>query len=199
VLPLLAALLLSFSLLVTLVLSTSTLSAKADSMDQQSEPMRMGGMQQWATDHQALLDAKLGGLKAGLKLTANEETLWGPFEAAVRDAAKMRMEHMRAMMDRMRGMNDDEQRSPVDHIEAMATHMSEAASALAKIADTAKPLYASLDEPQKRVFGWLGRELLMMGHDHPGMGMMGHEGMGMMRHGMGTMHREPDDDNSDDE
>jgi hypothetical protein len=38
-----------------------------------------------------------------------------------------------------------------------------------------------------------------MGHDHPGMGMMGHEGMGMMRHGMGTMHREPDDDSSDDE
>jgi hypothetical protein len=189
-----------FPLLAALVLSTSDLSAKADPMDQQSEPMRMGGMQQWATDHQALLDAKLGGLKAGLKLTANEETLWGPFEAAVRDAAKMRMEHMRAMMDRMPGMEAHERRSPVDHIEAMATHMSEAASALTKIADTAKPLYASLDESQKRVFGWLGRELLMMGHDHPGMGMMmGHEGMGMMRHGMGTMHREPDDDNSDDE
>jgi hypothetical protein len=188
-----------FPLLAALVLSTSDLSAKADPMDQQSEPMRMERMQQWVTDHQALLDAKLAGLKAGLKLTANEETLWGPFEAAVRDAAKMRMEHMRAMMDRMPGMEADERRSPVDHIEAMATHMSEAASALTKIADTAKPLYASLDASQKRVFGWLGRELLMMGHDHPGMGMMGHEGMGMMRHGMGTMHREPDDDNSDDE
>jgi hypothetical protein len=189
-----------FPLLAALVFSTSVLSAKADPMDQQSEPMRMERMQQWATDHQTLLDAKLAGLKAGLKLTANEETLWGPFEAAVRDAAKMRMEHMRSMMNRMPRMEDDEQRSPVDHIEAMATHMSEAASALTKIADTAKPLYASLDESQKRVFGWLGRELLMMGHDHPGMGMMmGHEGMGMMRHGMGTMHREPDDDSSDDE
>ena len=29
-----------------------------------------------------------------------------------------------------------------------------------------------------------------MGHDHPGMGVMGHEGMGMMHHGMGTMHRD---------
>jgi hypothetical protein len=189
-----------FPLLAALVFSTSVLSAKADPMDQQSEPMGMERMQQWAADHQVLLDAKLAGLKAGLKLTANEETLWGPFEAAVRDAAKMRMEHMRSMMNRMPRMEDDEQRSPVDHIEAMATHMSEAASALTKIADTAKPLYASLDESQKRVFGWLGRELLMMGHDHPGMGMMmGHEGMGMMRHGMGTMHREPDDDSSDDE
>ena len=46
---------------------------------------------------------------------------------------------------------------------------------------------------------WLGRELLMMGHDHPGMGMMGHEGMGMMRHGMGAMHRDLDDDSAGDE
>jgi hypothetical protein len=198
VLPLLAALLLSFSLLATLVLSTSAMSAKADPMDQQSEPMGTERMQQWAANHQVLLDAKLAGLKAGLKLTDDEETLWGPFEAAVRDAAKMRMEHMRAMMDSMPGMEDEERPSPVDHIKAMATHMSEAASALTKIADTAKPLYASLDESQKRVFGWLGRELLM-GHDHPGMGMMGHEGMGMMRHGMGTMHREPDEDSPDDE
>ena len=68
-----------FPLLAALVLSTSDLSEKVDPMDQQSEPMRMERMQQWVTDHQALLDAKLAGLKAGLKLTANEETLWGPF------------------------------------------------------------------------------------------------------------------------
>jgi zinc resistance-associated protein len=188
-----------FSLLVALVLSSFALSANADPMDQRSGPMGMERMQQWATDHQALLDAKLAGLKAGLKLTPDEEKLWGPFEAAVRDAAKMRMEHMRAMMDRMRGMEDAERRSPVDHIEAMAAHMSEAASALTKIAETAKPFYASLDESQKRVFGWLGRELLAMGHDHPGMGMMGHEGMGMMRHGMGTTRGGPDGDSFDEE
>ena len=140
-----------FPLLAALVFSTSALSAKADPMDQRSEPMGMERMQQWAADHQVLLDAKLAGLKAGLKLTANEETLWGPFEAAVRDAAKMRMEHMRAMMDRTPGMEADGRRSPVDHIKAMATHMSEAASALTKIADTAKPLYASLDQSETGV------------------------------------------------
>jgi hypothetical protein len=163
--------------------------------------MGMKRMQHWAADHQALLHAKLAGLKAGLKLTPDQEKLWGPFEAAVRDAAKMRMEHMRAMMDRMRGTvgEDAERRSPVDHIEMMAAHMSEAASALSKIADAAKPFYASLDDSQKRIFGWLGRELLMMGHGHPGIGMMGHEGVGMMRHDMGTMRRGPDDDSSDDE
>jgi hypothetical protein len=162
--------------------------------------MGMERMQHWAADHQALLDAKLAGLKAGLKLTPDQERLWEPFEAAVRDAAKMRMEHMRAMMDRMRGMmaEDTERRSPIDRIEMMAAHMSEAASALTKIADAAKPFYASLDDSQKRIFGWLGRELLMMGHGHPGMGMSG-DGMGMMRQGTGTMRRGPDNDSSDDE
>ena len=189
------------SFIMALVLSTSAMSAKADSMDQRSGPMGTERMQRWAVDHQALLDAKLAGLKAGLKLTADQEKLWEPFEAAVRDAAKTRMEHMREMMDRMRGTMGAEvgRRSPVDHIEMMAAHLSEAASALTKIADTAKPFYASLDDSQKRIFGFLGRELLMMGHGHRGMGMMGDEGMGMMRHGMGTMRRGPDDDSSNDE
>jgi hypothetical protein len=191
----------SVSLIAALILSTCALSAKADQMNQRSGPMGMERMQHWAADHQALLDAKLAGLKAGLKLTPDQEQLWGPFEAAVRDAAKMRMEHMRAMMDRMRGMmgEDAERRSPVDHIEMMASHMSEAASALTKIADAAKPFYASLDGSQKRIFGWLGRELLMMGQGHPGMGMMGHDGMGAMRQEMGTMRRGHDDESFDDE
>jgi hypothetical protein len=50
--------------------------------------------QHWAADHQALLNAKLARLKAGLQLTPDQEKLWGPFEAAVRDAAEMRMRHM---------------------------------------------------------------------------------------------------------
>jgi len=186
-------------LITALVLSAGVLSAKAAPMDQGSAPMGMERMQHWAADHQALLDAKLAGLKAGLKLTPDQEQLWGPFEAAVRDAAKMRMEHMRAMMDRMRGAMGEgaERPSPVDHIEAMAAHMSEAASALTKIADTAKPFYASLDDSQKRIFGWLGRELLMMGQGHRGMGMMCHEDM--MRQGMGTMRQGHNDEGSDDD
>ena len=89
-------------LIAALILSICALSAKADQMDQRSGPMGMERMQHWAGDHQALLDAKLAGLKAGLKLTPDQEKLWEPFEAAVRDAAKMRMEHMRAMMEGMR-------------------------------------------------------------------------------------------------
>ena len=95
----------------------------------------------------------------------------------------------------MRGMGGDgEQQSPVDRLGAMADRMAQAAAALKQVAETAKPLYASLSDSQKRVFGFLGREMLMMGHGHGGMGMMrhGHGGMGMMRHDRGGMGDEGD-------
>ncbi len=137
-------------------------------------------MQHWAADHAALLDAKLAGLKAGLKLNPDQEKLWGPFEAAVRSAAEMRMRHMMGRMERMRGgmgPEDEEEEggpaSPVDRLEAMADHLSEAADAIKKVADAAKPLYASLDDTQKRMFGMLGREMMMVDHGHGGM-MGGH-------------------------
>ena len=158
-------------------------------------------MQHWAADHEALLDAKLAGLKAGLKLTPDEDKLWPPFETAVRDAAKLHMEQMKAMMDRMQkmremmqSMNKSEEMkgmtapgeavSPVDRLEAMGQRMSERGAAITKVADAAKPLYGSLDDSQKRRFVLLGRALFMMGHGHPGMDMM-RSGMGMM--GGGSM------------
>ena len=168
--------------------------------DESSQPA-MERMQHWAADHEALLDAKLAGLKAGLKLTPDEDKLWPPFETAVRDAAKLHMEQMKAMMDRMQkmremmqSMNKSEEMkgmtapgeavSPVDRLEAMGQRMSERGAAITKVADAAKPLYGSLDNSQKRRFVLLGRALFMMGHGHPGMDMM-RSGMGMM--GGGSM------------
>jgi hypothetical protein len=151
-------------------------------------PDQMRGRQVWEADHEALLDAKLGGLKAGLKLTPDQEKLWVPFEAAVRSAAQMRMQHMQAMMERMHKMRNEmdqemtdrpdmmemgeagEGTSPVDRLAAAADRLSKAAGAMKQIADTAKPLYGSLDDSQKRIFGFLSREMLMMGHGTGGKG-----------------------------
>ena len=160
-----------------------------------NNPPPMQRMQHWAVDHEALLNAKLAGLKAGLGLNPDQEKLWGPFEAAVRDAAQLRMQHMKERMERMHGMGgpdmgedegEGEQASPIDRLEAMADHMSEAAAAMKKVADAAKPLYASLDDTQKRLFVMLSRDMMMLGHGHRGMmergGMMerdhGHPGWG---------------------
>ena len=60
--------------LAALVLSTFALSASADPSDERSGPMGRR-MQRWAADHQVLLDAKLAGLKAGLKLTQDQDTV----------------------------------------------------------------------------------------------------------------------------
>jgi hypothetical protein len=187
--------------------------------DESSEPA-VERMQHWAADHEAMLDAKLAGLKAGLRLTSDQDKLWPPFETAVRDAAKLHMEQMKSMMDRMqkmremmRSMQKSEDMkdieaagpavSPIDRLEAMAQRMSDRGAALKKVADAARPLYASLDDSQKRRFVLLGRGLFMMGRGHPGMEMMRGEqgmmgGMGMMgggtmgEGGMGMMGRRPD-------
>ena len=162
-----------------------------------SQPAGMERMQHWATDHEALLNARLAGLKAGLKLTPDQEKLWAPFEAAIRDAAKLRMDQMKAMMDRMREMREmmghmqdsndmrdmgpaGQASSPVDRLEALAKRMSERGTAMLNVAEAAKPLYASLDDLQKRLFGLLGGDALMIGHGHRGMGMMGGMGKGKM-------------------
>ena len=168
--------------LTTFAASVFAVAIVAGAAAQADNPRPMHGMQHWAADHEALLNAKLAGLKAGLGLNPDQEKLWGPFEAAVRDAAQMRMQHMKERMEMMRGgpgqdMGEEEEGepgSPVDRLEAMADHLSQAGAALKKVADTAKPLYASLDDTQKRVFVMLGREMMMLGHGHGGMMEWGH-------------------------
>jgi hypothetical protein len=171
--------------------------------DESSGSMRMERMQNWVADHQALLDAGLAGLKAGLKLTSDQEKLWPPFETAVRDAAKLRMEQMKSMFERMQKMRDmmgsmkesgdmketpapGEAVSPVERLGALGQRLSERGAAITKVADAAKPLYASLDDSQKRLFALLGREMVMMGHGQRGMEMM-RVGKGMMGGGTGMM------------
>jgi hypothetical protein len=156
--------------------------------DEASQPA-MERMQHWAADHEAMLDAKVAGLRAGLRLTSDQEKLWPPFEAAIRDAAKLHMEQMKSMMERMRKMHEtmmrgepDEAVSPIDRLEAIGQHMSARGAAIEKVADAGKPLYESLDDSQKRRFVMLGRALFMMGHGHPGAAMMRHGAMG--REGM---------------
>jgi hypothetical protein len=139
--------------LAALAVSGLSLTAMGASGDQPG----MERMQHWAADREAVLDAKLTGMKAGLKLSPDQEKLWGPFENAVRDGAKSRMDAMQAMMETR---EQGERMSPVDHLDAMADRLSKAAADVKKIADAAKPLYASLDDSQKHSFGTLGRMLM---------------------------------------
>jgi hypothetical protein len=138
-----------------LSISAFDLTAAVAAGDQSAEATRKERMQHWAADHEAMMDARLGGMKAALKLTPDQNPLWEAFENAVRGAGKARMDDMRQMME------NRERMSPAERMEAMSGHMARRADELKTIAQTAKPLYGSLDETQKHKFELLGRDMMM--------------------------------------
>jgi hypothetical protein len=166
------------TLLAALFVSSISAPVLAVAAEGDQQASRAERMQHWAADRETMLDAKLAGMKAGLGLTADQEKLWGPFETAVKDADKSRMDAMGQMM-RMRAQG--ERMSPIDHLDAMADRLSQGAANIKKIADAAKPLYDALDESQKHKFGMLGRML---------MPEQSRFAMEMMRHHMGESDRD---------
>jgi len=106
-------------------------------------------VQRWA---EAALDAQLKGMKTSLRLNADQEKLWGPFESAVRDGAKARV----VALQKEQGDN----LSPMDRLNATADRLAQSAANLKKIVEAANPLYASLDDAQKHKFITLGRMLV---------------------------------------
>lgn len=128
-------------------------------------------------DRAAFADAKIAAVKAGLQLTPEQEKLWPPVEAAVRDFAKQRMamanaraserdarraeRDQKGSQDRGPGASADQPKDPVALLRDRAGRMAETATGLKKIADAAEPLYKSLDDGQKRRLTMLTR---MGGH-----------------------------------
>ena len=130
----------------------------------------------------AFTDARVAALKAGLRLTPEQDKNWPAFEQAYRNLAKLRSDRMVAADSRTSGANDQ---NMVDRLQRRAENISQYGAALTDLAKAAKPLYASLDDAQKRRFATLSR--FMAPHRHFAMGSdrMGPHGMGMMgSHGM---------------
>ena len=135
--------------------SSVALTAAVAAGDQSAEAAHKERMQHWAADHETMMDAGLGGMKAALKLTPDQNPLWEAFENAVRGAGKARMDDVRQMME------NRERMSSVERLDATAGHMARRAGELKKISEAAKPLYGSLDDTQKHKFDLLGREMMM--------------------------------------
>ncbi len=116
-------------------------------------------------DRAAFVDARIAAVHAGLKLNADQEKLWPPVEAAVRDFAKLRIDRANA---RMNAAPDDADKTddPVARLRQRADDMAATSAALKTIADAADPLYKTLDDGQKR-------RLAILTHHH---GMFGAEG-----------------------
>jgi hypothetical protein len=103
-------------------------------------------------DRAAFTDARIAAVKAGLKLTPDQEKLWPPVEAAVRDLAKLRIDRANARMNAQRNDSQDAQKpdDPVARLRDRADTMAVTAAAMKRIADAADPLYKTLDDGQKR-------------------------------------------------
>jgi hypothetical protein len=140
-------------------------------------------MQRMEESRAIMLDAHLAGMKAGLKLTPDEEKNWPAFETAIRDASKAHAEAQRQMREHREA---EPSRSPIEHMAMMSERLQKISSELKAVADAGKPLYDSLDEQQKRHFGPLLRDFLPRGPHaaafmrHRGPGPDGEDGPGGM-------------------
>jgi hypothetical protein len=111
-------------------------------------------MRMSSEDRAAFTDARIAGVKAGLKLNPDQEKLWPPVETAVREFAKLRIDRANA---RMNAPADATPPDPVTRLRERADTMATSAAAMKKIADAADPLYKTLDEGQKRRLSVLTR------------------------------------------
>jgi hypothetical protein len=116
-----------------------------------------GHMRMSPEDRAAYTDARIAAVHAGLKLTAEQEKLWPPVEAAVREFAKLRIDRANARMNPPRDDSSQKPDDPVTRLRDRAETMAASAAAMKKIADAADPLYKTLDDGQKRRLAVLTR------------------------------------------
>jgi len=101
------------------------------------EPDFDGGPRSWqhplpsVGDVRAFADARIAALKAGLQLTPEQEKNWGPFEQALRDLVKLRI-------DRIQARETGEQPPPAnffDRLQRRADAMAQFGGALKQVAE----------------------------------------------------------------
>jgi LTXXQ motif family protein len=129
-------------------LAAAVLSASAAAQSDQ-QPTHAELVQHWA---EVGIDTQLKTMKTNLHLSADQDALWGPFEAAVKDGAKARVIALQK--------EQSDSLSPMDRNLAKADRIAQGQATIETMVDAAKPLYASLDETQKHKFVTLGRMLV---------------------------------------
>jgi zinc resistance-associated protein len=156
-----------------------------------AEGYRGGRMMQMnPEDRAAMTDARIAGFKAMLRLNTEQERHWPALETALREAATQRSQRMTERMERRRDMRENRDAAarpdPVQRLRTMADRMGENAATMRKLADAAAPLYASLDEGQKRRVDRMmqrgGRMMMGGGGGWGGEGRGGHGGGYWERH-----------------
>jgi zinc resistance-associated protein len=140
---------------VALVVAGTSFAVAQQFRGDRDEPGRFH--QRWqpsADDIAAFADARIAGMKAGLRLNADQEKNWPAFEEAYRGLAKQRAERLAARQNEPPRSGDI-----VAFMQRRAEVMTRRAAGFKQLADAASPLYQSLDDAQKRRFTVLARML----------------------------------------
>jgi hypothetical protein len=127
----------------------------------QATPIPQGERGPSKEDRDAYLEAHVAAVHAGLRLKPDQERLWAPVESAVRDMARQ-----------MNDLRDQQQTQampadPIEHMARMGDMASKRGQAMSRVAEAARPLYATLSDNQKRRLRVLMRA---PGHDGRSMG-----------------------------
>ncbi|VTZ50356.1 conserved exported hypothetical protein [Methylocella tundrae] len=110
-------------------------------------------LQMSAEDAQALIDARVVALRAGLDLTPAQEKNWAPLEALVRHQARQRTEPFAE--GRLKRNENSEYSDALQRLQRISERLFARATDLRTLSEAARPLYESLDKEQKRRFGRL--------------------------------------------
>ncbi|MEJ0096233.1 MAG: Spy/CpxP family protein refolding chaperone [Methylocella sp.] len=100
-----------------------------------------------ASDWNALTAARIAVVKATLQLKPDQTQYWPAIEEAIRNRATTREQRMVALRATL-GEQDEFQ--PIEFMRARADALGQKAESLRKLADAWQPLYATLDQDQKR-------------------------------------------------
>jgi len=123
--------------------------ATAAAAEDDKQPTHAELVQRWA---EAAINGQLKSIKSSLRLSADQEKLWDPFESAVQDGENARLLALQK--------EQSDHLSPMDRLTAKADRLAESRANLEKIVEAAKPLYATLGDEQKHKFITLGRMLV---------------------------------------
>lgn len=135
-------------------------------------------------DLDSLVDARMAAIPAGLKLTAEQQKLWPPVEQAIR---AMAAERLTQWEQRRQAQPQNQPADFMTRIERRAEWVGQRAERLKALSMAVKPLWASLDERQKRILPILMRPPGGMGGGRMAWRRGGgwSMGAGMMDQGMG--------------
>ncbi|HEY8566821.1 MAG TPA: Spy/CpxP family protein refolding chaperone [Beijerinckiaceae bacterium] len=151
--------------------TTGVIAAERGGDGPRGDGPRWGMMERFtAEDRAAFTEARIAALRVGLRLTPEQEKLWPPVEDALKNMARLRREQGQARRDQRQSMRGQDG-LPGDipgALRSMADAQGARSDALRRLADASTPLYASLDDAQKRRLLVLARPMGGHGGRHGG-------------------------------